>query len=76
MRETRAIRNRIEWRSAVIGTGTATDQALWPQFKAAKAHLRSLDEIERVFKRHILPGFGDRAADQITRSEITRLIDR
>lgn len=28
-----------------------------------------------MFKRHILPEFGDRAADQITRSEITRLID-
>jgi integrase len=50
-------------------------KALWPQFKAAKAHLRSINEIERVFKRHILPEFGDRAADQITRSEITRLID-
>jgi integrase len=52
-----------------------TVNALWPQFKAGKAHLRSLGEIERVFKRHILPVFGDRAADQITRSEITRLID-
>jgi integrase len=52
-----------------------TVNALWPQFKAAKAHLRSLGEIERVFKRHILPEFGDRTADQITRSEITRLID-
>lgn len=50
-------------------------KALWPQFKAAKAHLRSIGEIERVFKRHILPEFGDRAADQITRSEITQLID-
>jgi len=52
-----------------------TVSALWPEFKAAKAHLRSIGEIERVFKRHILPEFGDRAADQITRSEITRLID-
>lgn len=52
-----------------------TVNALWPEFKAAKAHLRSIGEIERVFKRHILPEFGDRAADQITRSEITRLID-
>jgi integrase len=54
---------------------TLTVNALWPLFKAAKAHLRSLAEIERVFKRQILPEFGDRAADQITRSEITRLID-
>jgi hypothetical protein len=48
---------------------------LWPQFKAAKSHLRSIGEIERVFKRHILPEFGHRSADQITRSEITRFID-
>lgn len=54
---------------------TLTVSALWPQYKAAKSHLRSIGEIERVFKRHILPEFGDRAADQITRSEITRLID-
>jgi integrase len=54
---------------------TLTVNALWPQYKAAKARLRSIGEIERVFKRHILPEFGDRAADQITRSEITRLID-
>ncbi|HEX5182070.1 MAG TPA: tyrosine-type recombinase/integrase [Allosphingosinicella sp.] len=52
-----------------------TVNALWPEFKASKAHLRSIGEIERVFKRHILPEFGDRAADKITRSEITRLID-
>ena len=52
-----------------------TVNALWPEFKAAKVHLRSIGEIERVFKRHILPEFGDRAADQITRSEITRFID-
>jgi len=38
-----------------------TVNPLWPQFKAAKSHLRSIGEIERVFKRHILPEFGDRA---------------
>lgn len=51
-------------------------KALWADYREAKAHLRSIGEIERVFKRHILPEFGDRAADQITRSEITRFIDR
>lgn len=52
-----------------------TISALWPAYKQAKAHLRRSGEIERVFKRHILPEFGDRAADGITRSEITRFID-
>jgi integrase len=52
-----------------------TINALWPAYKNAKAHLRKSGEIERVFKRHVLPEFGDRAADGITRSEITRFID-
>ena len=52
-----------------------TVNALWPGYKKAKADLRKIGEIERVFKRHILPEFGDRAADGITRSEITRFID-
>jgi integrase len=52
-----------------------TVNSLWPSYKKAKTHLRKAGEIERVFKRHILPEFGDRAADGITRSEITRFID-
>jgi integrase len=53
-----------------------TVNALWPSYRQAKMHLRTLPEIERIFKRHILPEFGDRAADGITRSEITRFIDK
>lgn len=53
-----------------------TMNALWPDYRQAKAHLRTLSEVERIFKQHILPEFGDRAADGITRSEITRFIDR
>ncbi|MEI9852294.1 MAG: integrase [Sphingomonas sp.] len=52
-----------------------TVRALWPAYKKSKSHLRKVGEIERVFDRHILPEFGDRAADAITRSEITRFID-
>lgn len=52
-----------------------TVNALWPGYRKVKADLRKIGEIERVFKRHILPEFGDRAADRITRSEITRFID-
>src|SRR5438270_6644819 len=50
-------------------------RALWPAYKASKSHLRKLCEVERVFNRHILPKFGDRAADGITRGEITHFID-
>lgn len=53
-----------------------TLNALWPAYRQSKAHLRTIGEVERIFKQHILPEFGDRAADGITRSEITRFIDR
>src|SRR3546814_1605676 len=52
-----------------------TVRGMWPDYKAAKADRRSIGEIERVFTRHILPHFGDRFADAITRAEITRFID-
>lgn len=52
-----------------------TVRSLWPDYKAAKSDRRTIREIERVFDRHIIPVFGDRAADKITRSEITRFID-
>ena len=52
-----------------------TVRALWPNYRKAKADRRSIGEIERVFMRHILPEFGDRAADGISRAEITRFID-
>lgn len=57
------------------GPAAHTVRGMWPAYKAAKADRRSLKEIERVFNRHILPHFGDRAADAITRAEITRFID-
>lgn len=53
-----------------------TLNALWPAYRQSKAHLRTIGEVERIFKQHLLPEFGDRAADGITRSEITRFIDR
>lgn len=52
-----------------------TVRALFPHYLKAKAARRTIGEVERVFKRHILPVFGDRAAEQIRRSEITRFID-
>jgi len=52
-----------------------TVRTMWPDYKVAKADRRSIKEIERIFNRHILPHFGDRIADTITRAEITRFID-
>lgn len=61
--------------SPVRRRAVPTVRSLWPDYRAAKSHLRTIREVERVFERHILPTFGDRAADKITRGEITRFID-
>lgn len=50
-------------------------KSLWPDYRKAKADRRSIREIERDFNRHILPAFGERAADKVARGEITRFID-
>ena len=52
-----------------------TLRALWPEYRLAKASLRSVQEIERIFEKYILPEFGDRLADVVTRGEVTRFID-
>ncbi len=52
-----------------------TVRTMWPDYRAAKADRRSIKEIERIFNRYILPHFGDRIAETITRAEITRFID-
>lgn len=59
----------------VRGAAAGTLRGMWPDYKAAKADRRSIAEIERVFTRHILPQFGDRLPETITRAEITRFID-
>jgi integrase len=58
------------------GAAAGTLRGMWPDYKAAKAERRSIAEIERVFTHHILPQFGDRVPETITRAEITRFIDR
>lgn len=57
------------------GATGKTVRTMWPDYKAAKSDRRSIKEIERIFNRHILPHFGDRIAETITRAEITRFID-
>ena len=56
--------------------GTAgTFRALLPLYLASKEHLRSHREIKRVLEFYVLPNFGDRLADTVTRGEVTELID-
>lgn len=57
------------------GEGALTIRALVPQYLAARAHLRSADEIKRILNRNVLPVLGDRLADTVTRGDVTRLID-
>lgn len=55
--------------------GGDTVRALWPAYKAEKAKLRTIGEVERVFDRYILPTIGDRFADAVTRGDVTRMVD-
>jgi len=50
---------------------------LWDQYleRACRGHKRSTREIERIGKKFLLPRFGDRMTDSITRSEITSLVE-
>lgn len=57
------------------GKGAETIRALWPDYKIAKSALRSAGEVERIFDRYILPEIGDRIADAVTRTDVTRFID-
>lgn len=57
------------------GKGVGTVRSLWPAYKAAKADLRSIGEVSRIFEKYVLPTIGDRMADAITRGDVTRLVD-
>jgi hypothetical protein len=52
-----------------------TVKALFEEYIKAKANLRSIAEIERIFDKYVLPEIGGRLADSVTRADITRLID-
>lgn len=65
---------RGETRKAT-GAGAGTIRALFDDYKKAKAGKRSIGEIERIFERYVLPEIGDRLADSVNRSDVTRLID-
>jgi integrase len=57
------------------GQGKGTIRALWPAYKASKADLRSIGEVERIFDRYVLPAMGDRMADAVTRADVSAMID-
>ena len=59
---------------ATIGTGTVAE--LFEVYKTAKVELRSLTEIDRIFQKDILPTLGKRRAEEVTRSEVSRLLDK
>lgn len=55
--------------------GALTVRALFDDYLLAKAKLRSIGEIKRIFERDVLPVIGDRLADAVTRADVTRLVD-
>jgi integrase len=62
-------------RGRKVGSTAGTVKALFDEYKKAKAGLRSISEIERIFDKYVIPELGGRLADSITRADITRLID-
>lgn len=52
-----------------------TVAGLMPTYLASKSALRSIVNVTRIVDRYILPAFGDRMADTVTRTEVTALID-
>ena len=57
------------------GETAGTVRALFDEYRVAKAQLRSIREIRRIFDRYVLPEIGGRLADSVTRADITRLVD-
>lgn len=62
-------------RARKAGSTAGTVKALFDEYKKAKAGLRSIAEVERIFGKYVIPEIGGRLADSVTRADITRLID-
>ncbi|MEP6868707.1 MAG: integrase family protein [Novosphingobium sp.] len=58
-------------------TGRITFSYLWKLYieRAVRGKKRSAPSIERTGEKYLVPQFGDRLADTITRSEITTLVE-
>lgn len=79
-RKARALISDIESGKAIAppapkGEMGQTVRAMVEPYLASKAHLRSIDEIERVLRGYVLPEIGDRFADAVTRAEVSALVD-
>lgn len=61
--------------STAAGPAGLTFDGLLPRYLAAKESLRSIGEVERLFRAHILPVFGNRVPWEVRRSEITAIAD-
>lgn len=61
-------------RAAATDVGHTFDNLL-PRYLSAKGSLRSIGEVERIFRLYILPVFGKRIPWKVRRSEITALAD-
>lgn len=61
-------------RRASRGHGRMVD--MFEEYKKDRSHLRSINEISRVFERDILPTLGKRKIDEVTRSEVSNLLDK
>ena len=49
---------------------------MFEDYKKARARLKSLPEVDRIFKKDILPTLGKRRAEDVTRGEVSRLLDK
>lgn len=56
--------------------GALTFRAMLPLYLASKAGLRSHSEIKRILEGYVLPDFGDRLTDTVSRGDVTRLVDK
>ncbi|HEX8580213.1 MAG TPA: site-specific integrase, partial [Allosphingosinicella sp.] len=59
-----------------VTSGEGTVRQLFDAYKRAKASLKSLGEIERIFEKDILPTLGEKRAEEVRRGDVSRLLDR
>ncbi len=60
-------------RRATRGTDTVND--MFGDYRKAKGALRSIGEVERLFRHDILPVIGKCRVEEVTRAQVTRLLD-
>lgn len=63
-------------RASRAARGQDTVAELFVSFLKAKAHLRSIGEMERIFRKDILPAIGSQRAEDVKRSDVTQLLER